>query len=99
MIRRCEIRLYKDGPEAKNFLDDLAKQVDTPKTQEALVLATMESAHFKLLLGEIDETKSAMTHCEKILDGLDSIEPTVHASFYRVSGDYHKVDLFFQEYR
>ena len=55
------------------------------------MLATMESAHFKLLLGDNEGTKEAMDKCEKILDSLDSVDLTVHASFYRVSGDYFKV--------
>jgi 26S proteasome regulatory subunit N9 len=69
----------------------LTEKVDGPNTQEAFVLATMEMAHFKLLLGEHDATKEAMDKCEKILDMLDSVDLAVHASFYRVSGDYFKV--------
>lgn len=57
------------------------------------MLATMESAHFKLLLGDNEGTKEAMDKCEKILDSLDSVDLTVHASFYRVSGDYFKVRM------
>lgn len=55
------------------------------------MLATMELAHFKLLLGEPDAAKESMDKCEKILDMLDSVDLAVHASFYRVSGDYFKV--------
>lgn len=66
---------------------------DTPETREPFVLVTMERAHFKLLLGDAEETKDAMDKCEKILDGLDSVDLAVHASFYRVGGDYWKVRL------
>ncbi len=51
----------------------------------------MESAYFKLLLGDLDGTKEAIDSSEKILDQLDSVDLVVHASFYRVSGDYYKV--------
>lgn len=51
----------------------------------------MESAYFKLLLGDNEGTKETMDKCEKILDQMDSVDLAVHASFYRVSGDYHKV--------
>jgi 26S proteasome regulatory subunit N9 len=51
----------------------------------------MESAYFKLLLGDNEGTKEAMDKCEKILDRMDSVDLAVHASFYRVSGDYFKV--------
>lgn len=60
------------------------------------MLVTMERAHFKLLLGDADETKEAMDKCEKILDLLDSVDLAVHASFYRVSGDYWKVSFKLQ---
>jgi len=89
---------YFDGNEARDFLDGLAKQVDTPTTQEAFVLATMEAAQFKLLLGDLEATKSSMSRCEKILDSLNNIETTVHASFYRVSGDYHKAKAEYAGY-
>ena len=72
-------------------MEKLTEKVNTPNTQEAFVLATMESAHFKLLLGNHEGTKQAMDQCEKILDAMDSVDLTVHASFYRVSGDYFKV--------
>lgn len=55
------------------------------------MLATMESAYFKLLLGDHEGTKAAIDQSQKILDQLDSVDLVVHASFYRVSGDYFKV--------
>ena len=51
----------------------------------------MEQAHYDLLLGRLDETKTAMTKCEGILDSFATVERGVHASFYRVSADFHKV--------
>lgn len=83
--------LPTDGSDGREFLAALTEKVDGPNKQEAFVLATMELAHFKLLLGENDATKEAMDKCEKILDMLDSVDLAVHASFYRVSGDYFKV--------
>lgn len=41
--------------------------------------------------GEYDAAKEARDQCEKILDHLDAVDLAVHASFYRVSGDYYKV--------
>lgn len=55
------------------------------------MLATMETAHFKLLLGDMVGTKEAMDQCGKIVEALDSVERGVHATYYRVSGDYYKV--------
>lgn len=76
----------------------LADKVDTPLTQEAFVLATMEAAHYKLLLGDHEGTKAGMDACEKVLDRLDSVDLAVHAAFYRVSGDYYKVRFFFRSF-
>ncbi|KAM0752324.1 PCI-domain-containing protein [Meredithblackwellia eburnea MCA 4105] len=91
-------RQYTDGNQALEFLTKLTTQLDTPKTKEAFVLATMESAHFKLLLGDNEGTKEAMDKCEKVLDQLDSVDLVVHASFYRVSGDYYKAKAEYADY-
>lgn len=73
------------------FLDPLLPTFDKPETREAFVLATMERSHFRLRAGEYDAAKEARDQCEKILDHLDAVDLAVHASFYRVSGDYYKV--------
>ncbi|GAA5915253.1 hypothetical protein JCM6882_003384 [Rhodosporidiobolus microsporus] len=69
-----------------------------PDCRQPFVLLTMERAHFLLLLGQADETKEAMERCEKILEGLDSVEMAVNAAFYRVSGDYWKAKAEFADY-
>ncbi|GAA5987510.1 hypothetical protein JCM5350_003109 [Sporobolomyces pararoseus] len=91
-------RTYSEGTAAVSFLEAFVTKFDTPETREPFVLVTMERAHFKLLLGEAEETKEAMDKCEKILDGLDSVDLAVHASFYRVSGDYWKAKAEFADY-
>lgn len=91
-------RQFDDGQKALEFLEKLATKVDTPTTKEAYVLATIESAYFKLLLGDNEATKEAMDKCEKILDTLDSVDLIVHASFYRVSGDYYKAKAEYANY-
>jgi 26S proteasome regulatory subunit N9 len=52
----------------------------------------METAHFKLLLGDLAGTKDAMDKCGKIVEAMDAVDRGVNASFYRVSGDYYKVN-------
>lgn len=83
---------YSDPSTALRFLNEIAEKVDIATTQEAFVFATMEAAHFQLVLGDLDGTKTAMEKCGKILEGFDSVETRVHASYYRVSGDYYKVN-------
>ncbi|KAM0789232.1 hypothetical protein ACM66B_000075 [Microbotryomycetes sp. NB124-2] len=91
-------RQFNDGTKALEFLEKLAEKVDSPNTKEAYVLATIESAYFKLLLGDNEATKASMDKCEKILDTLDSVDLVVHASFYRVSGDYYKAKAEYANY-
>jgi len=66
--------------------------------QDAFVFATMEAAHFKLVLGDLEGTKDAIDRCAKILDGFDSVEHAVYAAFYRVSGDYYKTKAEYANY-
>lgn len=82
---------YSDPASALAFLDQLASKMDTPESQEAFVFATMEAAHFKLILGDVEGTKSAMDKCGKTLDTFNTVEKDVHASYYRVCGDFYKV--------
>ncbi|EGU11384.1 hypothetical protein RTG_02539 [Rhodotorula toruloides ATCC 204091] len=58
----------------------------------------MERGHFLLLLGQPEAAKEAMDQCQKVLDQLDSVDLAVHASFYRVSGDYWKAKAEFADY-
>ena len=84
-------RLLADPSEALSFLDRVTISVNVPEAQQAFVLATMESAQWRLLLGQLNETQAAIAKCEAILSALDSAESAVSASFYRVSADYYKV--------
>ncbi|SGY14197.1 BQ5605_C010g06097 [Microbotryum silenes-dioicae] len=83
--------VVEHGTQGLHFLTRLAGKVDTPETREAYVLATMEAAYFKLLLGDNEGTKIAIDTCAKVLDAMDSVDLVVHASYYRVAGDYYKL--------
>ncbi|GAA5866077.1 hypothetical protein JCM3774_000018 [Rhodotorula dairenensis] len=91
-------RSYEDPRASIAFLDPLLPTFDKPETREAFVLATMERSHFRLRAGEYDAAKEARDQCEKILDHLDAVDLAVHASFYRVSGDYYKAKAEFADY-
>lgn len=91
-------RQHADATKALPFLEDLALKVDSPESQDAYVYSVMEAAHFKLLLGDTEGTKTAMDNCGRILDTFDSVETAVHASFYRVSGDYYKAKAEYANY-
>lgn len=89
---------FGEPSSALTFLENLATSIDTEESQEAFVFATMEAAHFKLILGDVEGTKEAMDKCAKILDSFNTVERGVHASFYRVSGDYHKTKAEYASY-
>lgn len=73
------------------FLTSLVEKVNAPESRDAYVQAVMETAYIKLMLSDLEGTKSAIDECEKILDGFDSVETVIHASFYRVCADFYKV--------
>ncbi|KAI9320553.1 hypothetical protein BX666DRAFT_1909107 [Dichotomocladium elegans] len=80
------------------FLNDITSKVDTPETKDVYVLALMETAHFKLLLNQLDEVRKAIEDSEKILDQFDSVETIIYASFYRVSAEYYKAKAEYAQY-
>ncbi|PWY98912.1 PCI-domain-containing protein [Testicularia cyperi] len=91
-------RQFPDPSQALQFLEELVVKVDSPDAQDAYVYALMEAAHFKLLLGDTDGTKAAMEKCGSILDTFDSVENAVHASYYRVCGDFYKAKAEYANY-
>ncbi|BGP19739.1 hypothetical protein JCM10213_004387 [Rhodosporidiobolus nylandii] len=78
--------------------DATAAPLTDPDLRQPWVLLTMERAHFSLLLGDADATKRAMDRCEKVLEGMDGVEPGVNAAYYRVGGDYWKAKAEFADY-
>ncbi|KAF9582068.1 26S proteasome regulatory subunit [Lunasporangiospora selenospora] len=87
-----------DHKEAREFLKSLTEKVDTDETRDAYVLARMEATHFGLILGDLETTKKDMDDCSKLLDGFDSVDPHINASFLRVSADYYKIKAEYAKY-
>lgn len=74
----------------------LTKKLETDPS--AYVLAKMSAAHFCLLLGKTADIEAAIHECRTILDGLDEVDTSVRAGFYRVAGDYHKWEAAYASY-
>ncbi|KAI9474215.1 MAG: PCI domain-containing protein [Benjaminiella poitrasii] len=89
---------FPDLQDSVNFLSDITTKVDTAETKDVYVLAVMEAAAFKLKLGQVEDVKKAIEASEKILDGFDSVETVIYASFYRVSAEYYKVKADYAQY-
>ncbi|KAI4767176.1 hypothetical protein E4T44_14555, partial [Aureobasidium sp. EXF-8845] len=87
-----------DDNERFEFLTKLASNVDKPASQDAFVYAKTAVANVNLRLKKYDEARKDLDQCEKILDTFDSVESVVHASFYRVSADYHQAKHEFAAY-
>ncbi|KAI4767151.1 hypothetical protein E4T44_14562, partial [Aureobasidium sp. EXF-8845] len=87
-----------DDNERFEFLTNLASNVDKPASQDAFVYAKTAVANVNLRLKKYDEARKDLDQCEKILDTFDSVESVVHASFYRVSADYHQAKHEFAAY-
>ncbi|CAO3631551.1 unnamed protein product [Cunninghamella blakesleeana] len=88
----------KNPQESVDFLQHIINKVDTPESKDVYVHAVMEAAHFQLLLGQVDEVKKVIDSSEKILDGFDSVETPIYASFYRVSAEYYKSQADYAHY-
>ncbi|RKP09871.1 hypothetical protein THASP1DRAFT_13660 [Thamnocephalis sphaerospora] len=80
---------YPNANDAIQFLTAVAEKVDRNEARQAHVQAVMETAHYRLLLGDLDQCKEAMDRCETVLEGF-GVQTSVHASFYRVCSDYYK---------
>ncbi|OCL12472.1 hypothetical protein AOQ84DRAFT_312152 [Glonium stellatum] len=88
----------KDDKERLDFLSALAEKVNKPASQDAYVYATVAAASVQLKLGDYDGARKKLDECEQILDGFDSVETVVHASFYRANADYYKAKHEFASY-
>lgn len=76
--------------EALEFLSSLSEKVNTPTTKDAYVYASIETARVKMLCGDLESSFELLNKSSKILDELDSVDPIIYASFYRVNADYYK---------
>lgn len=72
----------------------MAKKVNNPNSQDAYVHATVAVANVKLELKDLEGARKDLDKSEKILDGFDSVETSVHAAFYQNNAQYYQVCLF-----
>ncbi|KAJ3226577.1 26S proteasome regulatory subunit [Clydaea vesicula] len=90
---------FPDPKKSLEFINSLViKLKENKKSKDAYVLALMEAAHYKLLVGDLEGCKAAIDECEKILADLSGIETAINASFYRVSADYYKAKAAYPQY-
>jgi 26S proteasome regulatory subunit N9 len=80
-----------DTQEALEFMTGVAEKVNNPASQDAYVYALVEAAALKLLLNQTEDVRKDLDAANKILDTFDSVDPIIHAAFYRVNADYYSV--------
>ncbi|TVY20012.1 putative 26S proteasome regulatory subunit rpn9 [Lachnellula arida] len=88
----------RDSQERLSFLESVAKKVDNPNSQDAYVHATVAVANVKLELKDLAGARKDLDKSEKILDGFDSVETSVHAAFYQNNAQYYQSKLEFASY-
>ncbi|KAJ2082704.1 26S proteasome regulatory subunit [Coemansia sp. RSA 988] len=84
--------------DAAEFMERIAGEVDKPESQEAFALASLESAHFKLLLNDLDATRETLEKSQRMIESFAHVDPVIYASFYRVCADYYKAKAAFGQY-
>ncbi|OZJ04412.1 hypothetical protein BZG36_02910 [Bifiguratus adelaidae] len=89
---------FEDVSSSVDFLTRLMEKVNAPESQDAYVQAKIETAHWQLLMGKVEETKTAMDECDKLLDGFTTVETVIYASFYRVCAEYYKAKAEYAQY-
>ncbi|KAF2175569.1 hypothetical protein K469DRAFT_702082 [Zopfia rhizophila CBS 207.26] len=89
---------YKDEKERLKFLSTLADSVNKPASQDAYVYATVAVANIQLRLGDYEGARKRLDESEQTLEGFDSVETVVHASFYRANAEYYKAKHEFASY-
>ncbi|KAJ2016507.1 26S proteasome regulatory subunit [Coemansia sp. RSA 376] len=91
-------RQFDSIPAASEFMIKISEEVNKPDSQEAYALASLEGAHFRLLLNDLDSTRETLEKCEKMIQSFSHVEPVIYASFYRVCADYYKAKAVFGQY-
>ena len=91
MVQKYSSQSVQDDQSRLSFISSLASKVNKPDSQDAFVYATVAEANIKLQLGDTVGAREKLDGSEKILELFDSVETIVHASFYRVNAEYHKV--------
>lgn len=94
-------RQYADKAEAIAFLESTIEKLRETKEkriEEPIVYVKMQIAALKLQAGERKECKVLIDEGKATLDSMADLDPSVHASVYWVSSQYHKSKQDFAEF-
>ena len=89
---------YQEPKLALTFMQELMELVDTSTSRDAYVFATIHAARTQLLLGDVTGARTSTQKAGEVLDTFDSVDPVIHAAYYRVGADYHKAKAEYTAY-
>lgn len=94
-------RQYSDKQVAISYLDGVIEKLQATKEmriEEPILYVKMQIAVFKLEQGNQKECKKLLEDGKATLDSMTDVDPSVHASFYWISSQYHKSRQEFAEF-
>ncbi|KAF5729742.1 26S proteasome regulatory subunit family protein [Tripterygium wilfordii] len=94
-------RQYPDKDAAISYLEGVIEKLRVTKEnriEEPILYIKMQIALFKLEQGDQKECKRLLEEGKSALDSMTDIDPSVYASFYWVSCQYHKYRQEFAEF-
>ncbi|XP_052479353.1 26S proteasome non-ATPase regulatory subunit 13 homolog A isoform X2 [Gossypium raimondii] len=94
-------RQYSEKEAAISYLEGVIEKLRATKEkriEEPILYIEMQVAKFKLELGDQKECKKLLEDGKSTLDSMDGVDPSVYASYYWVSSQYHKFRQEFAEF-
>ncbi|KAL5861923.1 hypothetical protein ACOSQ3_003213 [Xanthoceras sorbifolium] len=94
-------RQYSEKEAAINYLDGVIEKLRATgeqRIEEPILYIKMQIATFKLEQGDKKECKKLLEDGKSTLDSMTDIDPSVYASYYWVSSQYHKFHQEFAEF-
>ena len=94
-------RQYSEKEAAINYLDGVIEKLRATgeqRIEEPILYIKMQIAMFKLEQGDKKECKKLLEDGKSTLDSMTDIDPSVYASYYWVSSQYHKFHQEFAEF-
>ncbi|KAK4490827.1 hypothetical protein RD792_001542 [Penstemon davidsonii] len=94
-------RRYSEKEAAVNYLEGVIEKLrNTRETriEEPILYIKLQIATFKLEQGDRRECKKHLEEGKSTLDSMTDIDPSVYASYYWVSSQYHKSQQEFAEF-
>ncbi|GMH09170.1 hypothetical protein Nepgr_011010 [Nepenthes gracilis] len=94
-------RQYAEKEEAISYLEEVIEKIRATREmriEEPILYIKLQIAMFKLEQGAQKECKKLLEEGKTMLDNLTDIDPSVYASYYWVSSQYHKSSQEFAEF-